>query len=92
MKKNFVCFAKPSGRTDLAITTQTASARNDSASCHCEERSDVAIARLVKSNDNAITTSNAAHSPRNDNTVMSLRATERSVAIAKRQPSRLRKC
>ena len=64
-------------RNDDAITTQTASARNDSASCHCEERSDVAIARLVKSNDNAITTSNATHSPRNDNTV------KRSVAIAK---------
>ena len=46
-------------------------------SCHCEERSDVAIARLVNCNDNAITTSNAAHSPRNDNTV------KRSVAIAK---------
>ena len=70
-------------RNDDAITTQTASARNDSASCHCEERSDVAIARLVNCSDNAITTSNAAHSPRNDNTVMSLRATERSVAIAK---------
>ena len=33
---------------------------------HCEERSDVAIARLVNCNDNAITTSNAVHSPRND--------------------------
>ena len=50
---------------------------SDYASCHCEERSDVAIARLVKCNDNAITTSNAAHSPRNDKTV------KRSVAIAK---------
>ncbi len=30
MKKNFVCFAKLSERTNLAITTQTASARNDS--------------------------------------------------------------
>ena len=39
---------------------------NDYAPCHCEERSDVAIARLVKCNGNAITTSNAAHSPRND--------------------------
>ena len=36
MKKNFVSFAKPSERTNLAITTQTASARNDSAFCHCE--------------------------------------------------------
>ena len=53
------------------------------ASSHCEERSDVAIAKPVKRNNNAITTSNAAHSPRNDNTVVSLRATERSVAIAK---------
>ena len=43
------------------------------ASSHCEERSDVAIAKPVKRNNNAITTSNAAHSPRNDNTVMSLR-------------------
>ena len=48
MEKNFVCFAKPSERTDLAITTQTASARNDSAFCHCEERSDVAIAKPIK--------------------------------------------
>ena len=30
----------------------------------------VAIARPVKRNDIAITTSNAAHSPRNDNTVL----------------------
>ncbi len=36
------------------------------AHSHCEERSDVAIARLVNCNGNAITTSNAAHSPRND--------------------------
>ena len=35
-------------RNDLAITTQTASARNDSTSCHCEERSDVAIAKPIK--------------------------------------------
>ena len=42
-----------------------------------------AFAGSENCNDNAITTSNAAHSPRNDNTVMSLRATERSVAIAK---------
>ncbi len=41
-------FAKPSECNDLAITTQTASARNDSAFCHCEERRDVAIAKLVK--------------------------------------------
>ena len=32
------------------------------AFCHCEERSDVAIAKLVNCNGNAITTSNAAHS------------------------------
>ena len=42
-----------------------------------------AFADSVNCSDNAITTSNAAHSPRNDNTVVSLRATERSVAIAK---------
>ena len=36
------------------------------ASCHCEERSDVAIAKPIKRDDIAITTSNAAHSPRND--------------------------
>ncbi len=34
--------------SDNAITTQTASARNDSTSCHCEERSDVAIAKPIK--------------------------------------------
>ena len=34
--------------SDYAITTQTASARNDSAFCHCEERSDVAIAKPIK--------------------------------------------
>ncbi len=36
------------------------------ASCHCEERSDVAIARLANCNDNAITTQTA--SARNDST------------------------
>ncbi len=42
-----------------------------------------AFADSANCSDYAITTSNAAHSPRNDNTVVSLRATERSVAIAK---------
>ena len=70
-------FAGSVNCSNLAITTQTASARNDSALCHCEERSDVAIAKSVKSDGNAITTSNAVHSPRNDNTV------KRSIAIAK---------
>ena len=41
-------FADSANCDDIAITTQTASARNDSTSCHCEERSDVAIAKPLK--------------------------------------------
>ena len=78
-------FAGSGKCNDNAITTQTASARNDSASCHCERPKGASQSHSHgdQRNNFAITTSNAAHSPRNDNTVVSLRATEGSVAIAK---------